>query len=108
MTSFSVIDTSGSLTLICNIFDVSQCFRFHKLVWGYGSSSDVQSGLIVGGCDAGRIVIYDAARLLKKENGIIANLEGHSGAVRALDFNSFQVNRVLVEWLDKTSFSLFV
>lgn len=52
----------------------------------------MRAGLIVGGCDSGRILIYDAAKLLNKDNGIVATLESHSGAVRALDFNSFQVS----------------
>lgn len=67
-------------------------YRFHKLVWGYSHTNDMRAGLIVGGCDSGRILIYDAAKLLNKDNGIVATLESHSGAVRALDFNSFQKN----------------
>jgi protein transport protein SEC31 len=81
----------------CNVFILSFfLFRFHKLAWGgYGYGEDAQSGLIVGGCDAGHVIVYDPAKLLNKENGIVANLTAHSGAVRALDFNSFQVGSEL-------------
>lgn len=67
------------------------------MAWGgYGYGEDAQNGLIVGGCDAGHIFVYDPVKLLNKENGVIANLTAHSGAVRAIDFNSFKVN-ILIE-----------
>ena len=73
---------------------VSSELRFHKLAWGgYGGyGEDATSGVIVGGCDAGHILVYNPMKLLNKENGIIANLTAHSGAVRTLDFNTFQKN----------------
>lgn len=62
------------------------------MIWGpYESSHENGKGVIVGGCDAGQLVIYNAAQLLNNESGIVACTERHSGPVRALDFNSFQV-----------------
>lgn len=63
--------------------------RFHKIVWGsYGD----QSGTIVGGCDAGIIQIYNAAKLLRGEPGLVSKQDKHTGPVHALDFNPFQSN----------------
>lgn len=70
--------------------------RFHKLAWGAcGLGSDNADGIIVGGCDDGRVQMYNVSKLLKGENSIIARQDKHSGAVRAIEFNSFQVSSVL-------------
>nr|CAD7423569.1 unnamed protein product [Timema monikensis] len=68
-------------------------FRFHKLAWGsYGFGGEHGNGIIVGGCDGGRVQIYSAAKVLAKEEGIIARQDKHTGPVRALDFNHYQSN----------------
>lgn len=73
------------------------------MIWSdYGYGHKLGKGVIVGGCDAGRLLIYNAAELLnsevidyetlpRQEDGLIACLNAHSGPVRALDFNAFQV-----------------
>ncbi|CAH0386488.1 unnamed protein product [Bemisia tabaci] len=67
--------------------------KFHKLAWGAcGLGSDNADGIIVGGCDDGRVQMYNVSKLLKGENSIIARQDKHSGAVRAIEFNSFQTN----------------
>ncbi|XP_038060867.1 protein transport protein Sec31A-like isoform X2 [Patiria miniata] len=68
--------------------------RFHKVVWGkYGMSNNTrQNGVIVGGTDNGVIHIYDAAKLLENAEASITQIEKHTGAVKALDFNPFQPN----------------
>jgi protein transport protein SEC31 len=67
------------------------CCSFHKVEWGGGTDGDFASGVIVGGCDNGHIPVYNAAKLLKGEDGTIALLDKHTGPVRALAFNKFQV-----------------
>lgn len=57
----------------------------------YGYGDELDKSVIVGGCDGGRILIYDAKKLLKNENGMVAYLDKHTGPVKALDFNFFQV-----------------
>lgn len=61
--------------------------RYHKVAWGGDSP-----GVIVGGCDNGVIQMFNVSKLLDNEDGLIANPERHTGAVKALDFNPFQVS----------------
>lgn len=67
------------------------CCRFHKIIWGsYGNNP---AGIIVGGCDYGKIQIYSAAKMLANDsNCLIGSPERHKGPVRAMDFNPFQSN----------------
>lgn len=60
--------------------------RFHKLVWG-----SCCGGVIVGGCDNGRLQMYNSARVLAGDDGLLCAPERHTGHVKAVDFNSFQV-----------------
>uniref|UniRef100_T1I2I0 WD_REPEATS_REGION domain-containing protein n=1 Tax=Rhodnius prolixus TaxID=13249 RepID=T1I2I0_RHOPR len=61
--------------------------RFHKLGW-----SGAGQGIIVGGCDNGIVQVYNVPKVLSNEEGLVANPERHTGAVKALDFNPFQRN----------------
>ncbi|XP_063227208.1 protein transport protein Sec31A isoform X4 [Bacillus rossius redtenbacheri] len=61
--------------------------RYHKVVWG-----EAAGGVIVGGCDGGRVQMYSAAKLLAGEESIVASKDKHVGPVRSLDFNPYQVN----------------
>ncbi|XP_014223575.1 protein transport protein Sec31A [Trichogramma pretiosum] len=65
--------------------------RFHKIVWGaYGNDP---AGIIVGGCDQGKIKIYSAAKVLAKDsNSLLSSPERHKGSVKAMDLNPFQSN----------------
>ncbi|NWX86213.1 SC31B protein, partial [Nothoprocta pentlandii] len=67
--------------------------RFHKLIWGsFGSESPESSGVIIGGGDNGVLTMYSAPRVLaSKSEPVIGQTEKHSGPVRALDFNPFQL-----------------
>lgn len=47
--------------------------------------------MIVGGCDGGRLQLYSVAKLLSGEEGLVVSKEKHTGPVRTLDFNPFQV-----------------
>ncbi|KFP77240.1 Protein transport protein Sec31B [Apaloderma vittatum] len=67
--------------------------RFHKLIWGsFGNGSPESSGIIVGGGDNGVLTMYSAHRILaSRSEPVIGQTEKHSGPVRALDFNPFQL-----------------
>lgn len=47
----------------------------------------------MGGCDGGCVQIYSAAKVLAGEEGLVARRDKHTGPVRALDFNPYQVNK---------------
>lgn len=64
--------------------------RFHKLGW-----SGAGQGIIVGGCDNGIVQVYNVPKVLSNEEGLVANPERHTGAVKALDFNPFQVTFII-------------
>lgn len=49
----------------------------------------------MGGCDGGHVQIYSAAKVLAGEGGLLAHQDKHTGSVRALDFNPYQVNKQL-------------
>ncbi|NXA34507.1 SC31B protein, partial [Eudromia elegans] len=67
--------------------------RFHKLIWGsFGNESPEPSGVIIGGGDNGVLTMYSAHRIVaSKSEPVIGQTEKHSGPVRALDFNPFQL-----------------
>lgn len=67
--------------------------RFHKLIWGsFGSGLLEASGVIAGGGDNGMLTLYNVTHILSSgKEPVIAQRQKHSGAVRALDFNPFQV-----------------
>lgn len=66
--------------------------RFHKLVWG-GANNHLEwdSGIIAGGCDNGVIRLYNASKLARSVDSIVAKSDRHIGSVKALNFNLFQV-----------------
>lgn len=67
--------------------------RFHKLIWGsFGSGLLEGSGVIAGGGDNGMLTLYNVTHILSSgKEPVIAQRQKHTGAVRALDFNPFQV-----------------
>lgn len=74
------------------------CFqRSYKIVWGEAektSDSDCSAGLLVCGADNGVINIYDPTKLIDNPEGegaLVNSSTKHTGPVRALDFNPFQV-----------------
>lgn len=73
-------------------------FRFHKLIWGnFGNGSAESSGVIIGGGDNGVLTMYSVHHILtSKGDPVIGQTEKHSGPVRALDFNPFQVCNIKV------------
>lgn len=72
----------------------SVSYRYHKLIWGPHSmtSGDRVSGVLIAGGENGNIILYDSAKILDGEaEVIIAQKDKHTGPVRALDVNMFQV-----------------
>lgn len=68
--------------------------RYHKLVWGpYGMDSGAHpSGVLIAGGENGNVILYDPAKIMAGESDvIIAESVKHTGPVRALDVNPYQV-----------------
>lgn len=62
------------------------------MAWGgWSGGREAENGIIVGGCEGGRLQIYSASRLLAGEESLIISQDRHTGPVRAIDFNAFQV-----------------
>lgn len=56
-------------------------------------TGDMPSGMIVGGTDSGGLLGYNAAKLVEgNKDCLVLKNEKHTGAVKALDFNSYQVH----------------
>nr|XP_028682600.1 protein transport protein Sec31B isoform X23 [Macaca mulatta] len=107
-TSAQQLDSSFSTNGTLEIFEVdfrdpsldlkhkgvlSASSRFHKLIWGsFGSGLLESSGVIAGGGDNGMLILYNVTHILSSgKEPVIAQKQKHTGAVRALDFNPFQV-----------------
>lgn len=81
---------SNDITLNTSI---STDCRFHKLVWGGANNNEEwDSGIIAAGCDNGVICLYNASKLARNIDSILAKNDRHVGSVKALDFNLFQTN----------------
>ncbi|KAE9536634.1 hypothetical protein AGLY_007036 [Aphis glycines] len=81
---------SNDITLNASI---STDCRFHKLVWGGANNNEEwDSGIIAAGCDNGIICLYNASKLARNVDSILAKNDRHVGSVKALDFNLFQTN----------------
>ncbi|XP_033041368.1 protein transport protein Sec31B isoform X1 [Trachypithecus francoisi] len=107
-TSAQQLDSSFSTNGTLEIFEVdfrdpsldlkhkgvlSASSRFHKLIWGsFGNGLLESSGVIAGGGDNGMLILYNVTHILSSgKEPVIAQKQKHTGAVRALDFNPFQV-----------------
>lgn len=68
--------------------------RYHKLIWSphKTASDETLSGVLIAGGENGQIILYDPAKILAGETEVvIAQNDKHTGPVRALDVNLFQV-----------------
>ena len=84
----------------------SHCFRFQKIVWGssYAESSQA-NGVVVCGTDKGGIEIYDPDKILASDaDCLVLSTTKHTGPVRALDFNAFQVS---LHYISKRQFLIY-
>lgn len=53
------------------------------------------SGVLIAGGENGNVILYDPAKIMAGESDvIIAESDRHSGPVRALDVNPFQVRLI--------------
>ena len=68
--------------------------RFHSLIWGnFGLGTDGSAGRLVGGGENGTITVYNPDVILASgEDVIVGQATKHTGPVRALDYNPFQVS----------------
>lgn len=75
------------------LIQVPPLCRFHKLIWrSFGSGNLDGTGVIAGGGDNGMLTLYSVTHILSPgKEPVIAQRQKHTGAVRALDFNPFQV-----------------
>ncbi|GBB98444.1 hypothetical protein RclHR1_03230002 [Rhizophagus clarus] len=67
--------------------------RFDRLVWGI--ANDKTYGIVAGGLENGEISLYDPSIVLEggdSEQALILRNNAHSGNVRGLQFNPFQIN----------------
>lgn len=92
-------------TYTSDLFVLLPPHRYHKLVWGpsgVDSQGHPSSVLITGG-DNGNIILYDPAKIMAGESDyvIVAESDRHTGPVRALDVNPFQVRPSQKNWLIK-------
>lgn len=79
-------------TNLFTILHIYVLLRFHKLIWGgVNSHEEWPSGIIAGGCDNGIIRLYNASKLAKNVDSVVAKNDRHAGSVKALSFNLFQV-----------------
>ncbi|XP_055317143.1 protein transport protein Sec31A isoform X2 [Sitodiplosis mosellana] len=67
-------------------------YRFQKIVWSPLRNQGNTCGIIAAGCESGHLQLYSASKLLAGEDALVASQDKHTGAVRALDYNPFQVN----------------
>lgn len=86
-----VVDFVYTLQCVTQLFALH---RYHKLVWGpYGMDAEGHpSGVLIAGGENGDVILYDPAKIIAGESDvIIAESDRHTGPVRALDVNPFQV-----------------
>lgn len=68
--------------------------RYHKMVWGPHRMDDSShpSGILIAGGENGNVILYDPAKIMAGGSDVvIAESDRHTGPVRALDINPFQV-----------------
>ncbi|CDQ83457.1 unnamed protein product [Oncorhynchus mykiss] len=67
--------------------------RLHSLVWvNFGEGEDGLGGRLIGGSDNGTVTVYSPEAIVTSgAEAIIGQSDKHTGPVRALDFNPFQV-----------------
>lgn len=97
LTGKNSIHAVDSFHLSVAIHDTLSPHRYHKLVWGpYGMDANGHpSGILIAGGENGNVILYDPAKTMAGEsNVIIAESDKHTGPVRALDINLFQVRSI--------------
>lgn len=59
----------------------------------FGMGEDGTGGRLIGGSENGTLTVYNPEAIISSaEDTVIGQSDKHTGPVRALDFNPFQVN----------------
>lgn len=68
--------------------------RLHSIVWvNFGMGADGTGGRLVGGSENGILTVYNPDVIMTSgADAIVGESDKHTGPIRALDFNPFQVN----------------
>lgn len=69
-------------------------YRLHSIVWvNFGMGADGTGGRLVGGSENGTITVYNPEVIMNSgAEAVVGQSDKHTGPIRALDFNPFQVN----------------
>lgn len=73
---------------------VSHFFRLHSIVWvDFGMGADETGGRLICGSENGLLTVYKPEAIMNSgADALVGQSDKHTGPVRALDFNPFQVN----------------
>lgn len=68
--------------------------RLHSIVWvNFGMGADGTGGRLVGGSENGTLTVYNPEVIMSAgADAVVGQSDKHTGPIRALDFNPFQVN----------------
>lgn len=68
--------------------------RLHSIVWvNFGMGADGTGGRLVGGSENGILTLYNPDIIMSSgADAVVGQSDKHTGPIRALDFNPFQVN----------------
>lgn len=68
--------------------------RLHSIVWvNFGMGADGTGGRLIGGSENGALTVYNPDAIISSgAEAVVGQSDKHTGPVRALDFNPFQVN----------------
>lgn len=69
-------------------------FRLHSIVWvNFGMGPEGTGGRLVGGSENGILTLYNPDIIMSSgADAVVGQSDKHTGPIRALDFNPFQVN----------------
>lgn len=67
--------------------------RFHSLIWtAFDTDGKDSSGRLIGGSENGTVTIFGPDSILSSgDDAVMGQANKHTGPVRALDYNRFQV-----------------
>uniref|UniRef100_A0A7N8Y550 Protein transport protein Sec31A n=1 Tax=Mastacembelus armatus TaxID=205130 RepID=A0A7N8Y550_9TELE len=83
--------------------------RLHSIVWvNFGMGADGTGGRLVGGSENGTLTVYSPEAIMSSgPDAVVGQSDKHTGPVRALDFNPFQVNLYLLGSDHESQFDSF-
>lgn len=75
--------------------------RLHSIVWvNFGLGADGTGGRLIGGSENGILTVYNPEVIMSSgADAVVGQSDKHSGPIRALDFNPFQVNLSLLKMI---------